>query len=202
MATPIRQYLGRILATTILGGFWHRLNLGVFETYMPSPMFLEHLQSSSAWLWITAPLRTKAHRHRDDNNHHKAPPVVTKMHPALRALWIFAFSAGYHALANIVIYGRSNLREELRFFLANFALCYIETLFLKVKASVLQEGAVKTSPRMWERMLGYLWVSGVFFAICPAWRWSISWRHFQQLLEEKGLGKLVDSDGWRPKSRA
>jgi len=42
--------------------------------------------------------------------------------PAFQALLIFTLSAVYHALANIILYNKANLRGELRFLLTNFAI--------------------------------------------------------------------------------
>ena len=54
-----------------------------------------------------------------------------KKSPALRAFQIFLFSALYHSLANLILRGHANLYHELRFFLVNFLLCYLETLASK-----------------------------------------------------------------------
>lgn len=54
--------------------------------------------------------------------------VIFRVPRALRALWVFMLSAGCHALANWVLYRRACVLSELRFFLSNWAVCFLETV--------------------------------------------------------------------------
>jgi len=110
-----------------------------------------------------------------------------RANPAVRAFCVFAFSAGYHALTNLVVHGRSNIWGEVRFFMINFGFCYIETVVGKARMGMGGGKRGARDPSRWEKVLGYLWVYGVFFVICPAWQWAISWEEFKWLLEQKGI---------------
>lgn len=156
------------------GVFWHRLNLGVAEMYAP-------------WTVIRG-ISGDGKKEGEDSD---AGNRVKHLHPAARALWVFIFSALYHAVANRMLRGRANLGQELRFFLINFALCYLETLVTKVKKAVVGQQKCLATPGIWARFLGYIWVYGVFFSVVPAWQWSQPWGRFWWLLKERGLEKII-----------
>jgi len=112
-----------------------------------------------------------------------------KVHPALRALWVFFFSALLHGAWNWVAYGAANLRAELTFFLINFAVCYVETMVGKMFRSQQDGSNVSAAdrkslppPSLGRRLLGYLWVYGVFFILTPAWQWSMAWIRYGHMV--------------------
>ncbi|KAI1099570.1 hypothetical protein F4804DRAFT_349277 [Jackrogersella minutella] len=125
------------------GVFWHRLHVAPFEAYMPS--YLSRKEEEEHW-W----------RHWARNS--------------LRSLWIFFFSAGCHTIVQLVVMQRNTMVQEFRFFLSNYAACSIET----VVWSVVQRKRVQyVGPRIWMRLLGYVWVFGFFFCTVPAWKYPL-----------------------------
>ncbi|KAK0743877.1 hypothetical protein B0T18DRAFT_330535, partial [Schizothecium vesticola] len=59
----------------------------------------------------------------------KFPPAVPKnVQNALRACWVFLFSALCHAAVNCITTHRANAAQKARFFLANCLVCLAETL--------------------------------------------------------------------------
>ncbi|KLU88304.1 hypothetical protein MAPG_07291 [Magnaporthiopsis poae ATCC 64411] len=104
--------------------------------------------------------------------------VLALLHVAvlrmLAAGWIFFSSSLCHAATGWVLTGRSHAYEQARFFLLNWVLCLLETVagqcFLaKGRRRV---GAPAPAVPGWRRVLGYVWVLGVFFALTPGWQYS------------------------------
>jgi hypothetical protein len=88
---------------------------------------------------------------------------------AIRAFWIFFLSAVCHATVNWLTMARWNLVQELRFFLSNYALCLLETIAgRRMRHRARQLGNTYS----W-RLLGCIWVLGIFFFIVPAWQYSL-----------------------------
>lgn len=133
------------------GAFWHRLHLGVCNAVVSA--FLGRWDISKSGR--TA--KEGAEKHR----------LVFK---GLRALLTFLISAVYHAAVNKLVSGGANLREELRFFLANFAICLFETVISEA-AGRKGKGFPQGRPHPGLRLLGYFWVSFVFFCTVPAWHY-------------------------------
>ncbi|KAK1751486.1 membrane bound O-acyl transferase family-domain-containing protein [Echria macrotheca] len=98
---------------------------------------------------------------------HLVFPDSKRGRSALRAAGIFAFSAVCHAIVNWIMVYRSNIWQELRFFLVNFAVCMLETQVGMGKAEC-GKGAVGWG----RRLLGYVWVCAVFFTLAPTWQYS------------------------------
>ncbi|KAK3338685.1 membrane bound O-acyl transferase family-domain-containing protein, partial [Lasiosphaeria hispida] len=81
------------------GVFWHSLNRSLADAYLPLACLCLGLRGNK-----------------------------NTIHPALRALWVFFFSAVFHAAANCAQFGRPNMAKEMKFFMANFAVCHAETV--------------------------------------------------------------------------
>lgn len=126
------------------GVFWHRLHVEPFEKFMPSSL-------------VQLPLQKPALRQRKWE-------VIMK---PLRAFWMFSLSAIFHSIINWITIRRLNATEEFRFFLCNFAVCFVETMMEHLFKSQLRRR------RSWNgKLFGYIWVFSVFFCIAPSWQYS------------------------------
>ncbi|KAL8340953.1 hypothetical protein RB601_006857 [Gaeumannomyces tritici] len=126
------------------GVFWHRLHVETLAAYTPPFSRLAGCGSG----------------------------VVAMADKMLAAGWIFFSSSLCHAATGWVLTGRSHAFEQARFFLLNWALCLLETVagrFFFSGAGGRRRGAPVPA---WRRMLGYVWVLGIFFALAPGWQYS------------------------------
>jgi hypothetical protein len=131
------------------GVFWHRLHVATYQAYMPS--FLLHYYEQ---------------KYLSEEQKHS--PGYRTAKKAFRALWMFLCSAMCHAIVNWVALRRTNIRQEMKFFLSNYALCLVETILGRIFGGVM---VLKGS--ILKRLLGYSWVMFVFFTIVPAWQYSL-----------------------------
>ena len=156
------------------GVFWHRLNLGISDAF--SPPF--------GRLLAMAPKRPN--RNNQDKGERKGAEKQDKRgpNPAVRALWVFVFSAFYHAAANWAEHRKANVVPELKFFLANFAVCFAETIVQKAVVRPRATNPKTSSPGMFmfilTRLAGYIWVYLVFFVLVPGWKWPMVWEGLQE----------------------
>lgn len=81
-------------------------------------------------------------------------------------LWMFCMSAACHAALNRVVMGRASVVGEFRFFLSNYLICLLETVFNWWFPRSLQTG-------LWKRLLGYLWVTMVIVSLTPTWQYPL-----------------------------
>ncbi|KAI1086179.1 hypothetical protein F5B19DRAFT_480159 [Rostrohypoxylon terebratum] len=88
---------------------------------------------------------------------------------SLRALWIFLFSGICHGLVNRVLRKRT-MRQDVQFFLSNYVICLAETV---VNSLMRKRYSHDASPRIWERLLGYVWVLSCFGCTVPAWKYPL-----------------------------
>lgn len=144
------------------GVFWHRLSTRVALIYLDHFLFLVSRASGSGFGPAKFP-----------------PAVPKKVQNALRACWVFFFSALCHAAVNFITTHRANAAQEARFFLANCLVCLIETLLSGRRAasrdptrSQHHTTAKNTEWGYSQYAVGYVWVLAVFFMLAPAWQWS------------------------------
>jgi hypothetical protein len=134
------------------GVFWQRLHVGVFTRYM-SIISRDHY-------WVQ----------RHFNQYH-----VLAIWSTLRAFWMFLASAICHAAADWTITRRLDIAREVRFFLSNFALCFMERLV----GLAFWGGSTKERCR-WACFVGYLWVMAAFFVLVPPWYFPLMYHHLAQ----------------------
>ncbi|KAK0719124.1 membrane bound O-acyl transferase family-domain-containing protein [Lasiosphaeris hirsuta] len=140
------------------GVFWHRLNRSLADAYLPLACLTLGLKGNK-----------------------------DTVHPALRALWVFLFSVVFHAAANCAQFGRPDITKEMKFFMANFAVCYAETVAGRVWRGLWGGKRVKSQPGLLRRMLGYVWVYLVFFMLYPTWQWHVAWEVVRRGLVAQGI---------------
>jgi len=129
------------------GIFWHKLHVGIFDTYVP-------------------PLIKSIAQQKENTKR----PWVVPICKALRAFWIFAMSAACHALANWVLTGKTRAVHEFRFFLSNYAVCLAETLAVRA----MRRGGIFEYDKtigLGLRLVGYAWVLTIIFCLTPAWQY-------------------------------
>lgn len=134
------------------GVFWHRLHVAPFTILMPTYLNSHHIQ------------------HILHGNLHLKGSRVAVIMKALKALWIFLLSGICHVAANFAMMRKGNTREEIRFFLSNYMLCFMETI---VERTVRGKSRQPTISSIWIRLLGYGWIFAVFFCLVPAWQYSL-----------------------------
>ncbi|KAK0624119.1 hypothetical protein B0T14DRAFT_517546 [Immersiella caudata] len=126
------------------GVYWHRLSTSVAQVYFDQLL----VRRSVGWA---------------------APKGIGR---ALRACWVFSFSALCHAAANWIVVGRANAAQELRFFFVNFLVCWVETRLSSGVAGMDSAHTSGWAPGL-RCALGYSRVFLVFFVFAPAWQWSL-----------------------------
>jgi hypothetical protein len=142
------------------GAFWHRLHITSFELVMPH--CLKRQNPNIAGL---AQNEVSLRQPED-----RAILHLGFGKKALRALWIFFLSALCHTFINVLTFGTGYTISELRFFLSNFCICFMETM---VELSLLKRGRLLTSRNRFTTVFGYLWVLAVFFCLCPNWQYPL-----------------------------
>lgn len=157
MACSLRNIAEAYSLRRFWGVSWHRSNLATSEAYLPS-----------AVVFLLGYRPGLSHEYMKTNEQRE-------IHLALRAMWVLFFSALFHAACSRAQVGTANLGAEMRFFLTNFAVCYVETLAGMVSRRCHGSAAKKSPPSFKRRILGHLWVYSIFFVIIPAWPWSLAW---------------------------
>lgn len=152
------------------GVFWPRLHVPTFEAWMPSchgHAYLSRLCCCSLCCSLDGQAQEQTKCIRGPSGGGK------QIKKALRALWVFLMSAAYYSLVNGVVLGWDNtqLFENIRFFLINWALCMGEAVVSKEVYRRLP----KVTPSLFltavTRLLGFTWVLFVFFYLVPDWRY-------------------------------
>jgi hypothetical protein len=160
------------------GVFWHRLNLGISDAFSPFGLLI-------------IPKRPNRNQNMGEGAEKQSK---RRPNPTIRALWVFVFSAFYHAAANCAEHQKTNVIPELKFFLANFAICFAETI---VQKAVRPRAPKTSSPGtvILTRLTGHLWVCLVFFVLVPGWKWPMVWEELQEriraLHQEGGKGDCM-----------
>lgn len=134
------------------GVYWHRLHVETLAAYTPPFARL-----------AAAVLPARCRR--------VVMVTVGMADKMLAAGWIFFSSSLCHAVTGWVLTGRSHAYEQARFFLLNWVLCLLETV---AGQCFLAKGRPRQGAPVpgWRRVLGYVWVLGIFFALTPGWQYS------------------------------
>ncbi|KAH6853211.1 hypothetical protein B0I37DRAFT_358775 [Chaetomium sp. MPI-CAGE-AT-0009] len=161
-ATSLRRFWGR---------FWHRLHVPLFDSYMNSTAALvRHLWFGNIATGHRQQQLAPTPLPRQQQQQRQPSRVRSVFRKVVRALSIFCMSAACHAASNRVMMGRASVVGEFRFFLSNFLICLVETIFewgfLIGERHLLQAGA-------WKRLLGYIWTMLVVFSLAPAWQFPL-----------------------------
>ncbi|KAK4172967.1 hypothetical protein QBC36DRAFT_143419, partial [Triangularia setosa] len=83
-------------------------------------------------------------------------------------------SAVFHAVSNWVLARRAHTKREVRFSLSNYVVFLAETVLERRQKMIRTNGAL--SGGAWAvgtRLVGYIWVMGVFSCLVPAWQYPL-----------------------------
>ncbi|KAL8393796.1 hypothetical protein RB595_003518 [Gaeumannomyces hyphopodioides] len=149
------------------GVFWHRLHVETLAAYTPPFARLAAAVLPAATGKSTAIGATGAPAAARRGGGGGA--LVAMADKMLAAGWIFFSSSLCHAVTGWVLTGRSHAFEQARFFLLNWVLCLLETVAGRYLWGSRRRGAPVPA---WQRVLGYVWVLGIFFALAPGWQYS------------------------------
>lgn len=150
------------------GVFWHRLHVPLFDAYISSVLDGKHR------VGIPPACQQPGPTLEEQPPRHRLPQNMGSFFRGLRALCIFCMSAACHAVTNWVVTRRANAAAEFRFFLSNYGLCLVETVFERGLFKQGKEQRRITARFAYiRRLVGYIWVSAVIFALTPAWQYSL-----------------------------